>query len=169
MPTRAIWKGNLVFGELVCPVALHAAASTSDRVSFHILNRTGHRVHRIYVDEETGSEVDREDQVKGYETEGGEMVILEPDEIASAVPESDKVLHLEAFVPCDDVETLFFDRPYYLTPAEEAAETAFAVIRDGLAATGGGGRTCCPIPPRTQLGGPRSRRRARRPHARIRS
>ena len=49
------------------------------------------------------------------------------------MPESDKVLHLEAFVPCAEVDALFFDRPYYLTPAEEAAETAFAVIRDGLA------------------------------------
>ena len=71
--------------------------------------------------------------MKGYETESGETVILEAEEIASAVPESDKVLRLEAFVPCAEVETLFFDRPYYLTPAEEAAETAFAVIRDGLA------------------------------------
>jgi DNA end-binding protein Ku len=133
MAARAIWKGKLVFGELVCPVALHAAASTSDRVSFHILNRrTGHRVHRVYVDAETGKTVAREDQVKGYDTESGEAVILEPDEIASAVPEGDKVLHLEAFVACTNVETLFFDRPYYLTPAEEAAETALAVIRDGL-------------------------------------
>jgi DNA end-binding protein Ku len=134
MAARAIWKGSLVFGELVCPVALHAAASTSDRVSFHILNRrTGHRVHRVYIDADTGMPVEREDQVKGYETGSGKTVMLGPEEIASAVPDSDKVLHLEAFIPCADVNTLFFDRPYYLTPAEDAAETAFAVIRDGLA------------------------------------
>jgi DNA end-binding protein Ku len=134
MAARAIWKGSLVFGELVCPVALHAAASTSDRVSFHILNRrTGHTVHRVYIDADTGKPVEREDQVKGYETDSGKTVMLEPEEIASAVPDSDKVLHLEAFIPCADVNTLFFDRPYYLTPAEDAAETAFAVIRDGLA------------------------------------
>ena len=134
MAVRAIWKGSLVFGELVCPVALHAAASTSDRVSFHILNRrTGHRVHRVYLDAETGKPVDRDDQVKGYETDSGKTVLLEADEIASAVPENHKVLHLESFIPCAQVNTLFFDRPYYLTPAEAAAETAFAVIRDGLA------------------------------------
>ena len=45
MAARAIWKGYLEIGELVCPVALHAAASTAERVSFHVLNRaTGHRV-----------------------------------------------------------------------------------------------------------------------------
>jgi DNA end-binding protein Ku len=134
MTARAIWKGYLRFGELVCPVALHAAASTSDRVSFHIVNRrTGKRVHRVYVDAETEKPVEREDQVKGYETESGKTVILEPDEVAGLIPESDKVLHLEAFVPCSEVDTLFLDRPYYLTPAEESAETAFAVVGDGLA------------------------------------
>ncbi len=131
---RAVWKGYLAIGELVCPVALHAAASTADRVSFHILNReTGHRVHRVYVDSETGKEVEREDQVKGYETDSGRSVVLEPEEIAAAVPESDKTLHLEVFVPCGAVDTLYLDRPYYLTPADTSAETAFAVIRDGLA------------------------------------
>jgi DNA end-binding protein Ku len=134
MAARAIWKGYLRFGELVCPVALHAAASTSDRVSFHVVNRkTGHRVRRVYVDAETEKPVEREDQVRGYETESGKTVILEPDEIADLIPESDRVLHLEGFVPCSEVDTLFLDRPYYLTPGEESAETAFAVVRDGLA------------------------------------
>ena len=134
MAARAIWKGFLQFGELVCPVALHAAASTSDRVSFHIVNRrTGHRVRRIYVDAETEKPVEREDQAKGYESECGKTVVLEPVEVAELVPDSDKVLHLEAFVPCSEVDTLFLDRPYYLTPADESAEAAFAVVRDGLA------------------------------------
>jgi DNA end-binding protein Ku len=134
MAARAIWKGYLRFGELVCPVALHAAASTSDRVSFHVVNReTGHRVRRVYVDAETEKPVEREDQVRGYATEIGKTVILVPDEIADLIPESDKVLHLEAFVPCSEVDTLFLDRPYYLTPGEESAGTAFAVVRDGLA------------------------------------
>ena len=88
MAARAIWKGYLRFGELVCPAALHAAASTSDRVSFHVVNReTGHRVRRVYVDAETEKPVEREDQVRGYETESGKTVILEPDEITDLIPE----------------------------------------------------------------------------------
>lgn len=67
MAARAVWKGHLEIGELVCAVALHAAASTSERIAFHILNRkTGHRVEREYVDAKTGKPVDREDQAKGY-------------------------------------------------------------------------------------------------------
>lgn len=137
MSPRAIWKGFLKIDELTCPVALYAAASTADRVSFHTLNRkTGNRVNRQYVDEETGKPVERDDQVKGYETGKGEHVLLEPDEIAAAVPESDKTLDVEAFVACDEVDTVFFDRPYYLAPAGETAQQAFSVVREGLRAKG---------------------------------
>ena len=134
MAPRAIWKGHLEIGQLVCPVALHAAASTAERVAFHIVNRrTGHRVRRVFVDAETGEPVERDDQAKGYETDRGKMIVVEEEELAEAVPESDKTLHVEAFIPCGEVDTLYFDRPYYLTPDGEAAATAFAVIRAGLA------------------------------------
>lgn len=133
MAPRANWKGYLKVGELSCQVALYTAASTSDRVSFHIINRdTGHRVHRQMVDVDTGREVDKDDIVKGYEVASGEYVILEPDEIKSAVPESDKTLNLEAFIPCGDVDTIFLDRPYYLAPADKAAADVYALIREGL-------------------------------------
>ncbi|MGQ2903514.1 MAG: non-homologous end joining protein Ku [Neoaquamicrobium sediminum] len=133
MATRALWKGHLSVGELSCAVALYAAATTSDRVSFHIVNRkTGNRVRREYVDEETGKPVDRDDQVKGYETSKGNYVLLEPDEIAAAVPESDKTLAIESFVPCDDVDTVYFDKPYFVAPSDEAAEEGFAVMREGM-------------------------------------
>lgn len=135
MSPRAIWKGFMKIDELTCPVALYAAASTSERVSFRTLNRaTGNRVHRQYVDGETGKPVERDEQVMGYETGKGEYVLLEPEEIAAAVPESDKTLDVEAFVACGEVDTIFFDRPYYLTPAGETARQAFSVIREGLRA-----------------------------------
>ena len=134
MAPRAIWKGHLEIGQLVCPVALHAAASTSERVALHIVNRrTGHRVRRVFVDVETGEPVERDEQAKGYETDRGKTIVVEDEELAEAVPESDKTLSVEAFIPCGEVDTLYFDRPYYLTPDDEAAETAFAVIRAGLA------------------------------------
>lgn len=135
MSPRAIWKGYLKIDELICPVALHSAASTSERISFHTLNRkTGNRVQRQYIDSETGKPVEREDQVKGYETGKDEYIVLEPEEIASAVPDSDKTLAVESFIACGKVDTIFFDKPYYLTPADESARKAFAVIREGLEA-----------------------------------
>ena len=111
-------EGLLKVAELTCPVALYTAASTSERIAFHTLNRaTGHRVRRQFVDQETGKPVESDEQVKGYEVGEGEYVALEPDEIAAAVPESDKTLAVAAFIRCDDIDTVYFDRPYYLTRA----------------------------------------------------
>lgn len=133
MAPRAIWKGHLGIGDLSCAVALYAAASTSERISFHIVNRrTGNRVRRDYVDEQTGRSVARDDQVRGYETAKGSYVVLEPAEIAAAVPEGDKTLAVEEFIACADVDTVYFDKPYFVAPADEAAEGAFAVIREGM-------------------------------------
>lgn len=130
---RANWKGVLKIGDLACTVALFTAASTAERVSFHIVNaKTGHRVHREYVDEETGKPVERDAQVKGYEKAPGHYVVLEPEEVAAAVPHSDKVMHIEAFVDCGEIDQTYFDRPYYLAPSEADATEAFALLRDGM-------------------------------------
>lgn len=133
MAARAIWQGYLQVAELGCQVALFAAASTSERTSFHMLNRsTGHRVHRRFVDEETGAEVSAGDQVKGYETGAGTRIVLEPQEIAAVLPESDKRLTIQRFVPCAAVGTLFIDRPYFVAPRDDAAREAYGLIAEGL-------------------------------------
>lgn len=133
---RALWKGSLKVGELRCAVALHGATSTAERISLSTVNRaTGHRVRRIYADPVSGREVPREDQVKGYGEEG-DWTILEPEAVAATVPESTKVLDVGAFVRCDAIDTLYFDKPYYLRPADAAAREAFALIREGLRGAG---------------------------------
>lgn len=130
---RANWKGFLMVGEVSCPVALYTAASTAERVSFHMVNRkTGNRLRRVFVDAETEKPVEREDQVKGYEVDKDRFVILDPDEIEQAVPEVDKTLAVTAFIACGDVDTTYFDKPYYLAPSSGAAKEAFAVIREAL-------------------------------------
>jgi DNA end-binding protein Ku len=134
MVARANWKGVLKIGEVSCPVALYTAASMAERISFHILNRkTGHRVHREFVDAETGERVEAKEQVKGYETGPGDHVPFEPEEIAKAVPEADKTLDVEGFVPCDQVDDVYFDRPYYLAPSAPGGAEVFAMIRDVMA------------------------------------
>ncbi len=133
MAGRANWKGHLKIAELSCAVALHTAVSTADRIAFHTLNRaTGNRVHRAFVDEATGKPVAREDQVKGYEVSDGEYLILEPDEVAAAVPDSDKTLSVLGFVACADIDDVYFDKQYYLAPADKIALETFVLLRDGL-------------------------------------
>jgi DNA end-binding protein Ku len=129
---RANWKGFIKFGEVAAAVALYTAASSSERVALHTLNRaTGNRVRREFVDSETGAPVERDEQVKGYEVENGEYVVLEPEEVAAAVPGSDKTLKIEAFVPCNEIDDVYFDKPYYLTPDKMGAD-AFKLLRDGM-------------------------------------
>ena len=129
---RANWKGYIKFGDVACAVALYTAASSSERIAFNTLNRaTGNRVRREFVDSETGDPVERDDQVKGYEMENGDYVVLEPEEVAAAVPESDKTLKIEAFVPCDEIDDVYFDKPYYLAPDRMGAD-AFKLLRDGM-------------------------------------
>ncbi|ASY73264.1 Ku domain protein (plasmid) [Sinorhizobium fredii CCBAU 83666] len=58
--------------------------------------------------------------------------MLEPEEIAAAVPESDKTLSVSAFIACGDIDDVYFDKPYYLAPTKSHAEDAFALIREGM-------------------------------------
>lgn len=133
MAARAVWSGVIKIDELVCPVKMYTAATTSDRISLHMVNRkTKNRLKRIYVDEKTEKPVDSEDQVKGYETSPGHYVVLEPEEVAAVVPQSDKTLKVDAFIACNKIEPTYFDKPYYLLPATEATEDSFVLIREAL-------------------------------------
>jgi DNA end-binding protein Ku len=130
---RASWKGFLKVADVTVPVGLYAAASTSERIALHTINRsTGHRVRREFVDVETGEAVDRDEQVKGYEVAKGEYVSVEPDEIAAIIPHGDKTLAVSAFVDLADVDDLYFDRPYYLEPSDRSADETFALMREGM-------------------------------------
>jgi DNA end-binding protein Ku len=132
---RANWKGFLKIAEIACPVALYTAASTAERIAFHTINRkTGNRVRRQFVDSDTGKPVERDDQVKGYEIGSGEYIVLEPDEVAAAVPDSDKTLTVNAFIRINDIDDVYFDKPYYLAPSDPHAKDVFGLVRDGMRA-----------------------------------
>jgi len=129
---RAQWKGFIKFGEVSAGVALYTAASTSDRITFNTINKaTGNRVNRVFIDSETEELVDKEMQTKGFEVENGQYIVIDPDEVAATIPESNKTLEIEAFIPCSDVDDVYFDKPYYLTP-DRTGSDAFAALRDGM-------------------------------------
>ncbi|MGO8126266.1 Ku protein [Rhizobium ruizarguesonis] len=129
---RAQWKGFLKFGEVSCGVALYTAASTSERITFNTINKaTGNRVNRIFIDSETEDPVPKEAQTKGFEIENGQYIIIDPEEISAAIPQSNKTLEIEAFIPCSDVDDVYFDKPYYLTPDKMGGD-AFAALRDAM-------------------------------------
>lgn len=131
MNRRASWRGHLTFADFNCEVGLYSALTSAEKISFNIVNRkTGHRVERQYVDSDTGEAVLREDQVKGYELDNGDNIVIEGDEIAKLMPESDKVIRVKHFLPCDEIDKLYFDKSYYLAPtAEEGGEALTLLAR----------------------------------------
>ena len=130
---RAYWKGYLKLSLVTCPVALYPASSQAEKTHFHQINRkTGHRLRQQMIDEVTGKAVDKDEKSRGYEVSKGKYVEIEPEEIKAIQVESTHTLDIEKFVPVDEIDRRYFDRPYYIVPDGKAGEEAFAVIRDAM-------------------------------------
>lgn len=135
MAPRPIWKGYLKLSLVTCAVQLSNSTSYSEKVSFHVLNKkTGQRVKRIYVDGDTGKPVEADDQVKGYEVEKGEYVLMEEADFDAVKIESSETINLESFVEKSSIEQIYLDTAYYVAPGDKVSADAFAVIRDAMKA-----------------------------------
>ncbi len=133
MTRRASWKGHIKFGDLTCEVGLYSALTSSEKISFNIVNRkTGHRVERQYVDSDTGDQVEKDDQVRGFQLDNGDYVVVEGDEIAKLMPESDKVIRIDNFIACDEIDKLYFDRPYFLAATDGDGEDALSLLAQAM-------------------------------------
>ncbi len=133
MAPRPSWKGYLKLSLVSCPVALFPSSSSSEKLSLHMLNgETGHRLRQQYVDSETGDVVERDARVKGYEVAKDDYVVVSDDELADVKIESNHTIDIEKFVPKQDIDRLYFDNNYYLTPDDKVGEEAFAVIREAM-------------------------------------
>ena len=133
MAPRPSWKGYLKLSLVSCPVALYPSASSSEKVSLHMLNgETGNRLKQQYVDSETGDVVERDERVKGYEVSKGDYIIVSDDELADVKIESSHTIDIEKFVPKAEIDRVYFDNNYYLAPDDKVGEEAFAVIREAM-------------------------------------
>jgi len=136
MAYRPTWQGHLKLSLVTCPVALFTATNARGDVHFNLINpKTNNRIRMITTDPDTGP-VDRSDLVKGYEVSKGEYILLTNDEIASVKLESTRTIDIERFVPADEIDRLYWDSPYYLTPDGKMAQEAFGVIRTAMERTG---------------------------------
>jgi DNA end-binding protein Ku len=133
MAPRPSWRGYLKLSLVTCPVAMLPATSDAQKVRFHTVNRaTGNRVHARYVDGETGKPVDDKDQVKGYERDNGEYVMLEDEELGAVALDSARTIDIDCFVPAESIGWIWYDSPHYLIPDEKVGEEAFSVIREAM-------------------------------------
>lgn len=133
MAPRPYWKGYLKLSLVSCPVALYPAATQAEKTHFHQINtRTGHRLRQQMVDEETGRVVDKEHKGRGYELSKGKYVAIDEEELAAIELESTHTIEIDAFVPKEEIDERYIEKPYYIVPNDEAGEEAYSVIRDAM-------------------------------------
>jgi DNA end-binding protein Ku len=129
---RAIWKGVLHIGSAEVPVKLHAAVE--DRaVHFRLLDAARKEpVRQRMVNPDTGKPIEPDDIRRAVALDGGEMVLLEPDELAEIEPPASRDIRLTRFVPPSAIEHVWYDRPYHLSP--DGDDDAYWALAAALAA-----------------------------------
>ncbi len=133
-PARPFWKGYLKLSLVSCPIAMYPASSSSERVSFRQINKsTGNRLKQQLVDSVTGDVVEAGQKGRGYEIGRKQYMPVEDEELESLRLESTRTIDIEKFVPRSEVDELYLDSPYYLTPEDKVGQDAFAVIREAMA------------------------------------
>jgi DNA end-binding protein Ku len=111
---------------------MYNAISSTGRVSLNQLHKNcQHRVRQQLVCPEHGK-LEREDIVKGYEYEKDKYVVIDESDLQKIKLETNKTIDLIQFVKADEVDPMFFDKPYYMAPDGPMAEDAFRVVREAM-------------------------------------
>jgi len=130
---KAIWTGAIGFGLVNIPVKLYSATQ-DNRPDFDLLERkTLSRVRYKRVSEDTDREVDWDDIVKGVYL-NDRYIVLEQGDFEAASPEKTKLIHLKSFVSEADIESVFFEAPYFLAP-QKGGEKAYSLLYQALKKT----------------------------------
>ena len=131
---RSIWTGSISFGLINIPVKIFPAVQESS-LDLDMLDSKDHsNIKFKRVNENTGKEVAYENIVKGYKMDGG-YVVLEDEDFEAADAVKTKMIEIINFVDEQEIDSLYYEQPYYLEP-EESAMTAYALLRDALQLSG---------------------------------
>jgi DNA end-binding protein Ku len=135
MAARAYWQGQIRLALVSIPVEIYTATKSGAQISFHQIHEpSGKRIKYEKVVPGIGP-IDTDEIVKGFEYEKGSYVLLDQDEIDAVKLESKKTLELTQFVDASDIDVLYFEKPYFVVPADDLAEEAFIVLREALRKT----------------------------------
>ena len=128
---RAIWKGSISFGLVNIPIALYSA-TRREELKFRLLRKTDlSPVNYKRVAEKDGKEVSWDQIVKGYEYEKGKYVVLKEEDFERVDLEATQTVDIKDFVDQEDIDPMFFYKPYYLEP-QKGGDKAYALLRDAL-------------------------------------
>jgi DNA end-binding protein Ku len=141
MAARATWKGYLKVSLVNIPIRVFPATDSAASVSFNQLHAECQtRIQQKKWCPHCEREVPNSELVKGYEFEKGRYVVVSEDDIEKVRPASTRVIDLQQFAERDELDPIYFERPYYLAPDTQVAADAFAVIREGMAGKVGIGK-----------------------------
>lgn len=131
---RAIWTGAIGFGLVNIPVKIYSATESSSLNLDMLDKKDMSHIKFKRVNENTGKEVSWENIVKAYDYEG-KYVVLDDEDFKKASPEKSKILEITQFVKEEEVNSIYYDTPYYLEPAK-GGEKAYALLREALKKSG---------------------------------
>ena len=131
---RPIWSGAISFGLVNVPVKVFSATSSKD-VRFHQLDgKSNSRIKQKRVSAVTGEEVPFEDIIKAYEIAPDNYVTITPEELEALDPKATKTIDIEDFVDLDQIDPVYYERPYYLVP-DKGGQKAYALLRNAMRET----------------------------------
>jgi len=127
---RPFWSGTLTFGLVSVPVELYPG-NRSVRAPLRMLSAEGEPLSRRYYSQKTGRDLDDEDVIRGYEIEKDRFVPVTDEELERLAPEQSRDIDLRKFVELESIPPLYFDRSYFLAPAE-GSEKAYKLLSETM-------------------------------------
>jgi len=130
--THASWKGSITFGMVSVPVKLYTATEER-KVAFNMVHgECGTRTKSKTFCPGCERDIERSEIVKGYSAVGGPMVVLTDEDFEGLPLRSTRSIDVIAFVPSETVPQIMLDKPYFVAPAEDVGQKAFALLRDAM-------------------------------------
>src|SRR5881275_2762189 len=132
---RSIWSGAISFGLVNIPVKLNSAVESSEGLDFDMLSKKDLApIKYARIDSKTGKEVPWKEIVKGYQYVKGKYVVVTDEDFAKASPEKSKTIDIVQFVKEEEIDPVFYEKPYYITP-DKGAEKSYQLLIKALEET----------------------------------
>jgi DNA end-binding protein Ku len=136
MAARSIGSLTVSFGLVAIPVKLYSATESARSISFNLLHKgCGSRLRQQYICQREGIPVDRGDTIKGYEFAKDQYVTFTSEELKEMEEKGTNLVEIDAFVPSDSIDPVYYDRAYFLGP-DKGGEKPYALLAQAMRDTG---------------------------------
>src|SRR6187551_2807464 len=127
---RAIWSGAISFGLVNIPVKLNSAVDAGEGLDFDMLSKKDMApIRYARIDTKTGKEVPWKDIVKGFQYAKGKYVVVDEEDFAKASPEKSKTIDIVQFVSEEEIDPIFYEKPYYVIPDKKASKAYQLLVK----------------------------------------